>query len=65
MEMRAGPIHDAAVLPNGNILFQRDWTHILESTPDKKTVWEYDASQKNGNEGKHVEVHAFQRLENG
>jgi len=28
-------------------------------------VWEYDAGKMNGNEGKRVEVHAFQRLDNG
>ena len=60
-----GAIHDAAVLPNGNILYQQGWTKILEVTRDKKTVWEYDAAKKNGNEGKRVEVHAFQRLDDG
>lgn len=60
-----GAIHDAAILPNGNILLQQGWTKIVEVTPGKKTVWEYDAAKSNGNEGKRVEVHAFQRLENG
>src|SRR5215203_3866582 len=60
-----GAIHDAAVLPNGNILYQQGWTRIVEVTRDKKTVWEYDAAKKNGNEGKRVEVHAFQRLDDG
>jgi len=60
-----GAIHDAAVLPNGNILYQQGWTKIVEVTHDKKTVWEYDAAKKNGNEGKRVEVHAFQRLDDG
>jgi len=64
-EIKVGAIHDAWVLPNGNILFQQGWTKILEVTPDKKTVWEYDAGKMNGNEGKRVEVHAFQRVENG
>ncbi len=58
-------IHDAARLPNGNLLFQTDWTEIVEMTPDKKIVWKYDAARQNGNEGKPVEVHAFQRLANG
>lgn len=58
-------IHDAAKLPNGNILFQTDWTEIIEMSPDKKIVWRYDAAKQNGNEGKPVEVHAFQRLPNG
>jgi hypothetical protein len=60
-----GAIHDAWVLPNGNVLFQQGWTKIVELTPDKRTVWEYEAGKRNGNEGKRVEVHAFQRLENG
>lgn len=64
-EMKVGPIHDAWVLPGGNILFQQGWTRLVEVTPDKKTVWEYDAARMNGNEGKRVEVHAFQRLDDG
>lgn len=64
-EMKVGAIHDAWVLPGGNILFQQGWTQIVEVTPDKKTIWEYDAAKMNGNEGKRVEVHAFQRLDNG
>jgi len=64
-EMKVGAIHDAWVLPDGNILFQQGWTKIVEVTPDKKTVWEYDSAKMNGNEGKRVEVHAFQRLLNG
>ena len=64
-EMKVGAIHDAWVLPNGNILYQQGWTRIVEVTPEKKTVWEYDAAKMNGNEGRRVEVHAFQRLEDG
>ena len=58
-------IHDVSKLPNGNILFQTDWTEIVEMSPDQKVVWKYDAARQNGNEGKAVEVHAFQRLSNG
>ncbi len=58
-------IHDLQILPNGNILFQTSWTHILEVTPEGRTVWTYDAATENGNEGKKVEVHAFRRLLNG
>ena len=64
-EMKVGAIHDAWLLPNGNILFQQGWTKILEVTPAKEIVWEYDAAKSNGNEGKRVEVHAFQRLADG
>jgi len=62
-ETKVGAIHDAWVLPNGNILFQQGWTKIVEMSPEKKTVWSYDAAKMNGNEGKRVEVHAFQRLD--
>lgn len=60
-------IHDAWRLSNGNILFQKSWTDIIEVTPEGKTVWQYNAARQNGNgnEGKRVEVHAFQRLANG
>ncbi len=58
-------IHDAWKLANGNILFQKSWTEIVEVTPDGKTVWQYNSGKQNGNEGKRVEVHAFQRLANG
>jgi len=64
-EIKVGAIHDAHLLPNGNILLQQGWTKVQEVTPDQKVVWEYDAGKKHGNEGKRVEVHAFQRLENG
>jgi len=64
-ELKVGAIHDASVLPNGNILLQQGWQKVVEVTPTKATVWEYDAGKMNGNEGKRVEVHAFQRLDNG
>ena len=64
-EIQVGPIHDASILSNGNILFQQGWQKVVEMTPSKKIVWQYDASKMNGNAGKPVEVHAFQRLENG
>ncbi|MDB6172877.1 MAG: hypothetical protein JWL59_2188 [Chthoniobacteraceae bacterium] len=64
-EMKVGAIHDAQLLANGNILLQDGWTKIVEVTPDKKQLWEYDAARKNGNEGKKVEVHSFQRLADG
>src|SRR4051812_32673577 len=57
--------HDIQLLDNGNILFHESWTTIIEMTLDKKVVWTYDSSKMNGNEGKAVDVHAFQRLPNG
>lgn len=59
-------IHDLQVLPTGNVLFQTTWTRIVEVDPSSgDIVWEYDADKKNGNRGKRVEVHSFQRLPNG
>jgi hypothetical protein len=58
-------IHDAWLLESGNILFQTSWTTLVEMTRDKTVVWQYDAASQNGNQGKAVEVHAFQRLDGG
>src|SRR5437016_5470036 len=57
--------HDIQLLDNGNVLFHENWTTIIEMTLAKKIVWTYDASTMNGNKGKRVDVHAFQRLPNG
>jgi hypothetical protein len=46
-------------------LFHEDWTVTKEITLDKKVVWSYDSATMNGNKGKRVDVHAFQRLPNG
>ncbi|MEE2706622.1 MAG: PQQ-binding-like beta-propeller repeat protein, partial [Planctomycetota bacterium] len=65
-EMRWGGIHDLHVLPNGNIMVQDRMRKVVEIDPKtKKVVWSYDASQQNGNQGKRIEVHAFQPLANG
>lgn len=64
-ELKIGAIHDAHLLPNGNLLTQLGWQRVVEVAPDQRIIWEYDASKMNGNAGKPVEVHAFQRLENG
>jgi hypothetical protein len=62
-EIKIGAIHDAHLLPNGNVLLQQGWTKVQEVTRDKQVVWEYDAAKANS--GQRVEVHAFQRLDNG
>jgi len=59
-----GSAHDLALLPNGNILLPKNATTILEVTPQKEVVWQYVARPKAGYQGA-VEVHAFQRLDNG
>ena len=62
-EMPWGGIHDIHVLGNGNILVQQGMQKIAEINPnEKKVVWSYDAQASNGNEGKKLEVHAFQPL---
>ena len=64
-EMRFGGIHDIHLLKNGNILTVRGFRQLVEIDPDTSAVvWSYDASKSNGNEGKSVEIHAFQPLDN-
>ena len=57
--------HDIHLLENGNILFHDSWTVTREITLGGKVVWSYDSATMNGNKGKCVHVHAFQRLPNG
>lgn len=65
-EHKIGDLHDLHYLPNGNVLFQVSWTRIVEVNPkNNKIVWEYDSARQNGNVGKRVQVHAFQRLPKG
>ncbi len=60
-----GDIHDLWVLPNGHLLTQTNWTRVVELDRDHRVVWSYDAATMNGNAGRKVEVHAFQRLPDG
>ncbi len=65
-EMKIGPLHDLHMLDNGHVLLQTNWTTVVEVDPQTdKIVWQYDSAQSGGNEGKRIEVHAFQRLNNG
>ena len=65
-EMKWGGIHDLHALPNGNYMVQRAMREVVEIDPKtKEVVWSYDSSKANGNEGKRVEVHAFQPLKDG
>jgi hypothetical protein len=57
-------VHDIALLPNGHIMFTTNPTTIVEMTKDKKIVWKHQAKQKEGYKGR-IEIHAFQRLDNG
>lgn len=63
-QVKAGPIHDAQVLENGNVLLSFNYQTIAEVDKAGQTVWKYDA-KTNGNAKRPVEVHAFQRLSNG
>jgi len=56
--------HDIALLDNGNVLVHTGHTSIVEMSPEKKVVWQYEAKPKPGYTGR-VEIHAFQRLEGG
>ena len=62
---KIGDIHDVHYLDNGHLLFQTSWTRIVEADKEGKIIWEYDAGKANGNAGKKIEVHAFQRLKDG
>ncbi len=65
-EMPWGGIHDIHLLDNGNILTRQGKTAVVEiDRESKQVVWMYDAATNNGNEGKRIEVHAFERLANG
>ena len=58
-------VHDVQLLENGNILVNNGWTKVMELDLAGKTVWEYDSSKTEGNNGEKIEIHAFQRLANG
>lgn len=65
-QRKIGPLHDLHVLPNGNILFQDTWTHVLEVNPKTdQTIWEYDSKKVPKNADRKIEIHAFQRLSDG
>jgi PQQ-like domain len=57
-------VHDLHLLPNGNVLTHTSHTTVVEISPKKEVVWKYEAKPKDGYKGK-VEVHAFQRLDDG
>lgn len=64
-EIRFGGIHDIHLLENGNILTTRGFRTLVEIEPETgNEVWSYDASKLNGNDGRAMEIHAFQPLDN-
>jgi outer membrane protein assembly factor BamB len=65
-ELPWGGIHDIHVLGNGNVMVQQGGAKVAEiDSKTKKVVWSYDSATQNGNQGKPVEVHAFQPLADG
>ena len=56
--------HDIHQLPNGNFLLNTGPATVTEITPKNEVVWKYEAKPKAGYTGR-VEVHAFQRLDDG
>jgi outer membrane protein assembly factor BamB len=64
-EYKIDDLHDLQLLASGNVLFQTSMTRLVEVEPKtNKIVWEYDAQRMN-DDGKRVEVHAFQRVAEG
>ncbi|MCM2374610.1 outer membrane protein assembly factor BamB family protein [Aporhodopirellula aestuarii] len=65
-QMPWGGIHDIHWLGDGRILTRQGTAKVVEIDVTTKTiVWQYDSASQNGNAGKRVEVHAFERLSNG
>lgn len=63
-EMGWGPIHDLHVLANGNLMLQQGSSKVVEiDRRTRQVVWSYDSAASNGNQGKRVEVHSFQPLD--
>jgi hypothetical protein len=56
--------HDIARLENGNLLLHVAPAKIVEMTPAKEIVWQYEAKPKAPYAGR-IEIHAFQRLSDG
>jgi hypothetical protein len=61
---RFGGVHDLARLANGNIMFQSGPATVVEVNPAKEVVWTFTSKPKNGYNGP-IEIHAFQRLDDG
>ncbi len=51
-------VHDLHLLPNWNLLSQDGWRKVVEIDLNKKVHWQYEGSAE-------VEIHAFQRLNDG
>jgi outer membrane protein assembly factor BamB len=59
-------VHEAVVLPDGHVLYAPISGRISElDTKADAEVWSYDAPRMNGNAGRPVQVHDFERLADG
>ncbi len=56
--------HDISALPSGNLLLNTGPHTVVEMTPKKEIVWQWDGKPKAPYAG-NVEIHGFQRLKNG
>jgi len=56
--------HDVARLEDGNVLLHTGPAKVVEITPVKEGVWQYECQPKPPYTGR-VEIHAFQRLADG
>ena len=56
--------HDMHLLPNGNLLVPTANDTVVELTPEKEVVWRWE-SRPASEEVERVEIHAFERLDNG
>ena len=56
--------HDLQLLPNGNVLLTLPKSTVGEVDKDGKIVWQFECKPKEGSKDR-VEIHAFQRLEDG
>ncbi len=59
-------VHEVALLPDGHVIYAPISGRISELDPaTDREVWSYDAPKQNGNDGKAVQVHDFERLADG
>ena len=56
--------HDIQLLPNGNVLLPLPKSTVGEVDKNGKIVWQFECKPKEGSKDR-VEIHAFQRLEDG
>ena len=56
--------HDMHLLPSGNLLVPTAWDTIVELSPEKEVVWQWQ-SRPVSDDVERVEIHGFERLDNG